>query len=104
MERDESQKITVAKRQCPDSLAHAKRVHFRTVWRFDLLNCLSMEARVTIQGIPTQLPQAAERRDNLFQFGRLKAEEYIQELGTVEIQANTATGRHANAPRFSTFA
>jgi len=102
MEQEEPEKLSVAKCERADSLAQAKRVHFGSIWRFQALDCLPMEAEVTIKSAPVEFPQAAQRGDHLLQFSGLEAKQDLLKFGAIEIEANPAMcGGHARAPPFS---
>jgi hypothetical protein len=69
VERNEPQKLTLPEGQGTDSLAQAKRVYRGAVGGLKVFNRLPTEAGVPIQNVPIYPLKAAERCDNLLQFG-----------------------------------
>ena len=92
MERSQTQEITVAKRNCANSLTQSQRVHLYTVGSFDMLDQFPLKTRVPMERIPVQLAQPSEGGDNLLEIRDLQAKKHLLELGAVQVQTDATIG------------
>lgn len=85
MERNQSKKVTIPKRDRANSLTESKRIHLCSVGCFEVLDEFPLKTCMPIQRVPVQLPQPPQRSNDLLEVDDLKAEEHILKLGAIEI-------------------